>query len=242
MNEWQNHIEALKVYSIALKINPSNRSAKFGWAYIQHYYYLQRGKRMEIWKSVLKAYKDSIQERTRDHYYKHITLLCTEMEDYDQAEQYYKVGLDFFPEDLTLLNNYACFLLKYRKKAYLALEFAEKAYELNPLKSSILDTLGMIHKDGFSNYEKAHLYFNKALLSDPNNHNSITGLGDIFVINGLYEQAEEYYKRGIHDGLNFTTRIKSELKEKVEKIMALNEVYPLNSLEKYQYWLKKLLL
>lgn len=241
LNEWQNHVEALNVYEIALKIDPLNQSANFGWAYIQHYYYLQRGQKTKIWKSVLKAYKKSIQERPRDHYFKHIGLLCTEMEDYDQAEQNYNIGLELYPEDLVLLNNYACFILKYRKKSSLALEYAEKAFGLNPLRSSILDTLGMIYLDGFSDYDKAHDFFQKALKSNPKNHNSMTRLGDIYAIIGQYKKAEEFYRKGIYDGLNFTTRNKKEMKDKMEKIMALNDIYPIKNLSSYQFWLKRIL-
>jgi tetratricopeptide (TPR) repeat protein len=74
---------------------------------------------------------------------------------------------------------------------------------------------------GFKAYAKAEKLFRKALSIDSEHHYSNTGLGDMYTHLGQYEKAGFYYRKGLHNGLQYCSREVIEVIEKLEKLVYL---------------------
>lgn len=89
-------------------------------------------------------------------------LVYEKQDEIDKAAECYKKVLMINPDMPASLNNLAWYHLKKKTNLEKALELAERAYELSPLNTSVIDTLAEIHIT-LGNYGKAKELFQKAL-------------------------------------------------------------------------------
>jgi len=217
--EWKNPSKALFFYKKAIALDSNNTQAQFGFALIVHVYYIQKGKCLDMVDQVLQYYMNAYKGPKNIVAYKNAAMLCKDIGNLDRAEAYYKAGLEHCPDDSALLNNYAYLLMEEKKDFVQAKVLAERGLESAPFDAALLDTLAHIEFIGFQNYKRAEGLFKKALKKDELHHYSHTGLGDMYVAMGNYTLAEEHYKKGLHDGLQYTSREVSEVLEKLEKMI-----------------------
>lgn len=223
--EWKNPSKALFFYEKAIALDSNNTQAQFGFALIVHVYYIQKGKRLHMVDQVLQYYMNAYKGPKNIVAYKNAAMLCKDIGDLDRAEQYYQEGLAHCPDDSALLNNYAYLLMEEKKDFVQAKALAGRGLESAPFDAALLDTLAHIEFMGFQNFERAKNLFEKALKKDELHHYSHTGLGDMYVAMGNYELAEKHYLKGLHDGLQYTSREVPEVLEKLEKMIVFYSNY-----------------
>ena len=236
--EWNNYNKALFFYEKAIALDSNNTKAKFGFALLTHTHYIQKGKRLEQVDKVLEFYMAAYKGPQNINAYKNAAMLCRDVGDIERAVYYYNEGIQHYPKDAALLNNYAFLLLQFKQDYTKAKKLAEQGLEITPFDPCLLDTLAHIEFMGFQNFKRAQALFEKALEKDGQHHYSHTGLGDMYVALQQYELAEHHYLQGLHDGLQYTSREVSEVIEKLEKLVVFYSAYLINNSKADFYQLK----
>lgn len=132
--------------------------------------------------------------------------------DDEKAFQAYERVLNFDPDNVLVLNNYAYFLSLRNEQLDKAREMALHAIELEPLNSYYLDTYAwVLYKLG--NYKDAEVHMKKALgvAKDPNGSN-YEHYGDILFRLNKKEEALEYWRKAKEAG-NFSQMLEKKLQE-----------------------------
>lgn len=238
--EWNNHHKVLFFYEKAMELDPENTQASFGFATIVHTHFIKKGQRLEDVEQVLHYYIKSYKTPRNIVSYRNAALLCQDVGDIPQAIQYYDQGLELCPDDTVLLNNYANLLMYPLRNYHKARELAKKGLEILPTDLSLLDTLANIELYGFRNYEEAEALFMKVIQKGDDHHYSFTGLGDLYLKTGAYEKAEMYYLKGLHNGLQYTSREITEIVLKLKKMIRFYGRY-MNDSVRAEYYYQKLL-
>ncbi|CAA6829509.1 MAG: Unknown protein [uncultured Aureispira sp.] len=238
--EWNNHHKVLFFYEKAMELDPENTQASFGFATIVHTHFIKKGQRLEDVEQVLHYYIKSYKTPRNIVSYRNAALLCQDVGDIPQAIQYYDQGLELCPDDTVLLNNYANLLMYPLRNYHKARELAKKGLEILPTDLSLLDTLANIELYGFRNYEEAEALFMKVIQKGDDHHYSFTGLGDLYLKTGDYEKAEMYYLKGLHNGLQYTSREITEIVLKLKKMIRFYGRYMNDSVRAEHYYQKLL--
>jgi tetratricopeptide (TPR) repeat protein len=236
--EWNNHHKVLFFYEKAMALDPENTQASFGFATIVHTHYIKKGQRLEDVDQVLNYYIKSYKTPRNIVSYRNAALLCQDVGDIPQAIQYYDQGLELCPDDTVLLNNYANLLMNPLRDYHKARELAKRGLEVLPHDLSLLDTLANIELYGFRNYEEAEGLFMKVIQKGDDHHYSFTGLGDLYLRMGDYGKAERYYLKGLHNGLQYTSREISEITLKLKKIIRFYARYMNDNVRAEHYYQK----
>lgn len=223
--EWNNHTKALFFYEKAMQLDANNTQAHFGFAMIVHAQYIRRGQRLEDVDKVLQYYIDAYRSPKNIISYRNAAALCQDIGDVQRAAYYYKEGLQHCPNDAILLNNYANLLMKEMGDFAEARTWAQKGLLVAPNDPHLLDTMAHIAFQGFQDYKRAKMLFEKVIQKGDEHHYSYTGLGDLYCALKNYNKAEEYYLKGLHNGLQYTSREISEVVEKLEKLILLYAEY-----------------
>ncbi len=219
--EWEHYKKALYYYEKAVELMPSNTQAQFGVALIIHVYYIKKGLHLDRIEQVLEYYMDAYKSPKNINCYRNAAMLCKDTHDYERSAYYFEAGLKASPNDTSLLNNYATLQFEKFNDFESAQLLAQKGLEISPLDCALLDTLAQIEMQGFKAYAKAEKLFRKALSIDSEHHYSNTGLGDMYTHLGQYEKAVFYYRKGLHNGLQYCSREVVEVIEKLEKLVYL---------------------
>lgn len=236
--EWNNHHKVLFFYEKAMELDPENTQASFGFATIVHTHYIKKGQRLEDVDQVLNYYIKSYKTPRNIVSYRNAALLCQDVGDISQAIEYYDQGLELCPDDTVLLNNYANLLMNPLRDYHKARELAKRGLEVLPHDLSLLDTLANIELYGFRNYEEAEGLFMKVIQKGDDHHYSFTGLGDLYLRMGDHEKAEQYYLKGLHNGLQYTSREISEITLKLKKIIRFYARYKNDNVRAEHYYQK----
>lgn len=236
--EWNNHQKVLFFYEKAMELDPENAPASFGFATIIHTHYIKKGQRLEDVDQVLHYYIKSYKTPRNIVSYRNAALLCQDVGRTEQAVQYYEQGLKLCPDDTILLNNYAYLLMTPFRNYTKAHELATKGLEIMPHDLSLLDTLASIELYGFQNYEEAEKLFLKVVQKGDEHHHSFTGLGDLYLRTGDYKKAEKYYLKGLHNGLQYTSREINEIVLKLKKIIRFYARYMNDTVRAEHYYQK----
>ncbi|MCP4442942.1 MAG: tetratricopeptide repeat protein [Aureispira sp.] len=242
-NEWPNYQEAIFCYETALKIQPEDSSAWFGWAKAWHHHYIQKEKHLDLIPKVIDAYLKAFEKSENAQCCVELALIYEQIEDWETSIDYYKkaMTLEVKKDRIALIyNNLANIHLKHSKDFERAQTLAISAYMLNTVSESTLDTLGHIALEGFGDHKAAKKWFSKALDIDGKHHYSLTGLGDLHKELGNYSQALDYYYQGLKSDLNYCTYNMSEWLDKIEKLVNLL-YYQLNDIEQSVYYCNKVL-
>ena len=178
--------KAIENYNSAIQINPQYKEAyaDLGLAYfalndyqsaIQYYNqalqidsqykegYLYRAlayASLKDYKQAIKDYDQAIQVDPKyvDAYFNRGNAY-NELGEYDYAIKDFEITISFTPDDSNLLNNTAYLMALHDSDLQKALEYVNKAIELQPDNSNFLDTQGIVYyKTG--EYEKALIIFN----------------------------------------------------------------------------------
>lgn len=236
--EWNNYQKVLFFYEKAMELDPENTQASFGFATIVHTHYIKKGQRLEDVDQVLKYYIRSYKTPRNIVSYRNAALLCQDVGNIQQAIYYYDQGLERCPDDTVLLNNYANLLMNPLRDYHKALELAKKGLDILPHDLSLLDTLANIHLYGFRNYKEAESLFMKVIQKGDEHHYSFTGLGDLYLKMGDYKKAEKYYLKGLHNGLQYTSREIPEIVLKLKKMIRFYGRFMEDNLRAEHYYQK----
>jgi tetratricopeptide (TPR) repeat protein len=238
--EWNNHHKVLFFYERAMELDPENTQASFGFATIIHTHFIKKGRRLEDVDQVLNYYIKSYKTPRNIVSYRNAALLCQDVGDIQQAIQCYDQGLELCPDDTILLNNYANMLMNPLGEYEKARELALRGLEILPHDHCLLDTLANIQLYGFRNYEEAESLFLKVIKKGDEHHYSFTGLGDLYLKMGDYQKSEKYYLKGLHNGLQYTSREIPEIVLKLKKMIRLYGRY-MDNPAKAEYYYQKLI-
>ncbi|WP_052598869.1 lipopolysaccharide assembly protein LapB [Aureispira sp. CCB-QB1] len=237
-NEWNNYQKVLFFYEKAMELDPDNTQASFGFASIVHTHYIKKGQRLEDVDRVLNYYIRSYKTPRNIVSYRNAALLCQDIGAIQRAVHYYEEGLKLCPDDTILLNNYANLLMHPIRDYHKAQAFAARGLDILPHDPSLLDTMANIQMYGFRNYEKAEQLFFKVIQKGDEHHYSFTGLGDLYLRMQDYDKAEKYYLKGLHNGLQYTSREIHEIILKLKKIVRFYAHYLNDSLRAEHYYHK----
>ena len=223
-DEMKNAKKALFFHEVVLSLVPNHKGSQYGYAKIFHVHYLQKGKRLLDYPKIKALYLASFHDKDRMDPYINAAILCAEMQDFNHSRELYEEALEINPEDTTILNNYANLLFEEFNDFEQAKNIANKALSIKR-EAATLDTMAHIEMLGFGNMDKAKSYFDQALQVDSTSHWSHTGLGDWHVLQQNYQLAAEAYHKGLFKNMQFVTREKKEVIEKLEKLITLYTEY-----------------
>lgn len=127
------------------------------------------------------------------------------------AFRLYERALKRWPENASVLNNFAYYLSEEQRDLERALRMAERANELTPHNATYLDTHAwVLYRLG--RYEEAQTVMRKALVLDRSNSSELLlHYGDILYALGQRFMAKTYWKRALEagaDGVKIEERLK----------------------------------
>lgn len=217
--------------------NDFNVNVTFGQAYLmlEDYsnavYYLKKSAELtsnnpELWNAIsyalgkLKKYDEAIEYSEKalviDNKNKNslinLGLLLDDAGYFDKCDSLYEEALKIYPNEPTLLNNYAYSLAKRRVNLEKALAMSKKSLEKDSLVDSYLDTLGWIYYQ-MGKFEEAEYYIKLAIDQGSPSSEILEHMGDVYLKMSKTEEAKEYYRMALK--LNPENQ---DLKQKLEKI------------------------
>ncbi|MGB9663691.1 MAG: tetratricopeptide repeat protein [Ignavibacteria bacterium] len=152
----------------------------------------------------LKKYDEAIEysERALSIDNKHrnalvnLGLLLDDAGYFEKSDSVYEEALKLYPDDPTLLNNYAYSLAKRKVNLEKALAMSKKSLEKDSLVDSYLDTLGWIYfqMGDFTNAEK---YIKLAIEQGSPSAEILEHMGDVYLKLSNKEEARQYYKMAL---------------------------------------------
>lgn len=135
------------------------------------------------------------------------------LERYSDTYKYYDKALEYYPDNVLILNNYAYYLSLRGDKLEEALSMSEKSIEKEPNNPTYLDTYAWIlYKLG--KFEEAKAIFRKAFIYEGANEPVILEhYGDVLYQLGEYSNAKIYWNRAVEKGGDVI-----ELRKKIQKL------------------------
>ncbi|MFN4111147.1 MAG: tetratricopeptide repeat protein [Ignavibacteria bacterium] len=217
--------------------NDFNVNVTFGQAYLiledfsNAVYYLKKSAELsfnnpELWNAIsyalgkLKKYDEAIEYSEKalsiDNKNKNslinLGLILDDAGYFDKCDSLYEEALKIYPDDPTLLNNYAYSLAKRKVNLDKALAMSKKSLEKDSLVDSYLDTLGWIYYQ-MGKFEEAEYYIKLAIDQGSPSSEILEHMGDVYIKMSKTEEAKEYYRMALK--LNPENQ---DLKQKLEKI------------------------
>ncbi|MCK9612432.1 MAG: tetratricopeptide repeat protein [Bacteroidales bacterium] len=151
----------------------------------------------KVFDKAIYYYKRSAQIDTSycTGYSKIAAIYLYELEDYTNAEDYYKKYLQFRPSYTSTYVNLGN--LYYNQDKYNeALSYYQKAYELDTLYAQAYLYAGQCFSS-MDRLDEAMPLYEKAMKSDPKYAATYIELGRVYRLQGKYEEAKEYYLRAL---------------------------------------------
>lgn len=115
-----------------------------------------------------------------------------------RALEYFKQGVDKFPEHHPLLHNCASLLLHLHMTDE-AIPYLEKAYEINPDYAPSVTNLAIAYRNK-ERFEECEKLMREVLDKNPDLVDQYNTLGMVIVDQGRYEEAAEVFKKAIEAG------------------------------------------
>ncbi|MGL4779338.1 MAG: tetratricopeptide repeat protein [Bacteroidales bacterium] len=138
--------------------------------------------------------------------------LYHQLKDRKKCFEAYDKALEYYPDNASVLNNYAYFLSLDKADLSRAEQMSAKAVKLEPENSTFLDTYAWIYFQ-MENYFLAKFYMEKAIRNGGDESDVLVDhYGDILFKNGDVEGALEQWKKALEMGNESKV-----LKEKIEK-------------------------
>jgi Tfp pilus assembly protein PilF len=117
-------------------------------------------------------------------------------EDWKKSDFYYSEYLKFYPNEATILNNYAYSLIIREENLPYALSMIERAIEQKPDDPNFLDTYGWyFYKVG--QYEEARKYIEKSIQIDSSRAEPFLHLSLIYKALGDETKAKENFEKAV---------------------------------------------
>ncbi len=139
-------------------------------------------------------------------------LLLDDAEYFERCDSFYEEALKIYPENPTLLNNYAYSLAKRKVNLEKALAMSKKSLEKDSLVDSYLDTLGWIYFQ-MGKLQEAEKYIKLAIEQGSPSAEILEHMGDVYLKLNKKDEALEFYKMALKmDPEN------QNLKQKIEEL------------------------
>lgn len=123
-------------------------------------------------------------------------LLLDDAGYFEKCDSVYEEALKLYPDDPTLLNNYAYSLARRKVNLEKALAMSKKSLEKDSLVDSYLDTLGWIYYQ-MGEIKEAEKYIKLAIEQGSPSAEILEHMGDIYLKLDNKEEAREYYKMAL---------------------------------------------
>ncbi len=201
----ENYDEALVYLKKSEKLNPQNPELLTTISFVL-------GKLKRVNEAIEYSEKAlSIDNKNRNALI-NLGLLLDDNGYFNKCDSLYEEALRIYPDDPTLLNNYAYSLAKRKVNLDKALEMSKKSLEKDSLVGSYLDTMGWIYFQ-MGRLGEAERYIKLAIEQGSPSSEILEHMGDVYASMSKKEEAIEYYKMALE--LNPENE---SLKEKLEKI------------------------
>lgn len=123
-------------------------------------------------------------------------LLLDDAGYFEKCDSLYEEALKYYPDDPTLLNNYAYSLAKRKVNLEKALAMSKKSLEKDSLVDSYLDTLGWIYFQ-MGEIREAEKYIKLAIDQGSPSSEILEHMGDVYLQLNNIEEAKEYYRMAL---------------------------------------------
>jgi tetratricopeptide (TPR) repeat protein len=123
-------------------------------------------------------------------------LLLDDAGYFEKSDSIYEEALRYYPDDPTLLNNYAYSLAKRKVNLEKALIMSKKSLEKDSLVDSYLDTLGWIYYQ-MGEIKEAEKYIKLAIDQGSPSAEILEHMGDVYLKLNQKEEAKEYYRMAL---------------------------------------------
>lgn len=194
-----NYKEAISICQPALKYNPE---------VIEFYYYLgisyyqdeQNDEALATFSKGVEAATPETDKKMVSDLYAMIGDIYHAKDNDTMAYAAYDSSLVYFPENILTLNNYAYYLSLEKKNLDKAEEMSYKTVKAEPQNATYLDTYAWILFEK-GRYSEAKLYIDQAIMNDKEPGAAVyEHCGDIYYMNGLHDEALEYWKKAKEAG------------------------------------------
>jgi tetratricopeptide (TPR) repeat protein len=128
--------------------------------------------------------------------YVNLGLLLDDAGYFEKCDSIYEEALKNYPDDPTLLNNYAYSLAKRKVNLEKALAMSKKSLEKDSLVDSYLDTLGWIYFQ-MGELKEAEKYIKLAIDQGSPSAEILEHMGDIYLKLNNKEEAREFYRMAL---------------------------------------------
>lgn len=204
LNRLNKDQEALKQLEKALSIDSENINALVSYG-------LTLNKIGEKRKAIQPLKKALTLDTENQNAFTTLGMIYDELKMHQSSDSLYETGLNIFPENDLLMNNYAYSLADRGIRLDYALQLAKKAVEKQPENGAYLDTIGWIYfKLGI--YNKALEYIQKSIDNREESPVVIEHLGDVYFQLGDNTNAKKYWEKALEmdpENVNLKNRIDS---------------------------------
>jgi tetratricopeptide (TPR) repeat protein len=115
---------------------------------------------------------------------------------FEKCDSIYEEALKYYPDDPTLLNNYAYSLAKRKVNLEKALAMSKKSLEKDSLVDSYLDTLGWIYFQ-MGEIKEAEKYIKLAIDQGSPSAEILEHMGDVYLQLNNKDEAREFYRMAL---------------------------------------------
>lgn len=208
-----NYKEAIDICSPALKYNPD---------VIEFYYYLgisyyqneQSDEALATFSKGAEMITSDTDKKLASDFYLLMGDIYHEKGKDEMAYAAYDSSLVYFPENIAALNNYAYYLSLEKKNLDKAEEMSYKTVKAEPQNATYLDTYAWILFEK-GRYAEAKLYMDQVLLNDKEPGAAVLEhCGDIYYMNGLHDEALEFWKKAKEAGEGASKMLDRKIKQK----------------------------
>ncbi len=189
LNLLQNHLPEAQVYAKELvQSNPADANARLLLASI----YLREGQLRPAEEELLAANRLAPNQA---NVHAHLGMLHAKKMKWKQAEQEFETAIRLAPSDLTLVSDYADYLVS-RQQTPKAVALAQKFVDSNPNNSQCRVLLGNLELES-KNDKAAQSQFEQAIQIDPKNIIAYLRLGGIYQARNQMDEAIAQYQKAL---------------------------------------------
>ena len=218
--------EAIRQEDYAAVINLCEAGVESNPDMLEFYYYLaiaynQADRTDEVIVTCRKALKQVTNQHKKELVSDFYTMLgdaCHARQQNKEAYEAYDAALEYNPENIQALNNYAYYLSLERRELDKAEEMSYKTVKAEPANATYLDTYAWILFEK-GNYTEARLYIDEAMKNGGGEScDVVEHCGDIYAMSGDMEKAVHYWKQALQKGSS--SRL---LKQKIQRKKYIRE-------------------
>jgi tetratricopeptide (TPR) repeat protein len=191
--EAKNVNEAIRCYSKAIELDPSDASAYSNLGNLLSDENLKRYEEAEV------AYGKAIElNPSYASAYSNLGILLRNLKRYDEAEVSYRKAIELNPSDATAYSNLGLLLHENLKRYGEAEVSYRKAIELDPSDATAYSNLGnLLSDENLKRYDKAEASYRKAIELNPSDATAYSNLGALLGDLKRNEEAEASFRKAI---------------------------------------------